>query len=245
VTDTAAGIDDRALRAVVFDFDGLMVDTESTALRSWQRLYQSFGEDLPLEKWVELIGTWDALWDPRAELEQRLGRPLDWTAIEPERMAVEHGLADEQPLLPGVETLIEEALEVGLRLAVASSSSHSWVTHHLERLGLTRRFAVLATRHDVTRTKPDPALYSLALARLGVRPSQAFALEDSVHGVASAKHAGLAVVAVPGPIMREADFSAADLRVDSLAHVTLAGLASSLGFQPPAQPSRPTDLPME
>jgi len=245
VTETTAGTDDRALRAVVFDFDGLIIDTETTALRSWQQLYQSFGEDLPLEKWVDLIGTWDAVWDPRAELERHLGHALDWEAIEPERMATEYGLADEQPLLPGVETLIEEALEVGLRLAVASSSSHSWVTHHLERLGLTRRFAVLATRHDVTRTKPDPALYSLALARLGVRPSQAFALEDSVHGVASAKHAGLAVVAVPGPIMREADFSAADLRVDSLAHVTLAGLASSLGFQPPAQPSRPTDLPME
>lgn len=209
-----------------------MIDTETTALRAWQQLYAQFGEELPLDKWVLLIGTWDALWDPRAELEQRVGRRLDWDALEPERMAVEYALADEQPLLPGVADLLAEAATAGVRLAIASSSSERWVRHHLGRLGIAERFDVLATRHDVERTKPDPALYELALERLGVSASEAFALEDSVHGVAAARGAGLQVVAVPGSIMRGADFSAADLTLGSLTDTSLAELAGRLGFTP-------------
>lgn len=227
---TTEHTDGRALRAVVFDFDGLMIDTESTALRAWQQLYESFGQELPLAEWVKLIGTWDALWDPRAELEQRLGKTLDWETIEPERMAAEFRLADEQQLLPGVSDLLDEAAASGVRLAVASSSSLAWVSHHLERLGIAERFEALATRHDVARTKPDPALYELALERLGVDAGQAFALEDSVHGVAAARAAGLKVVAVPGAIMLDADFSAANLRLDTLRGVSLAHLARRLGF---------------
>ncbi|MRR13248.1 HAD family hydrolase, partial [bacterium] len=183
--------------------------------------------------WVNLIGTWDAPWDPRAELEQRLGRPLDWDAIEPERMAAEYALADAEPLMPGVADILEEAAAAGVEIAIASSSSERWVRHHLERLGIADRFAALATRHDVPRTKPDPALYSLALERLGVAAPEAFALEDSVHGLAAAKASGLQVVAVPGPLMVHADFSAAEIRLDSLAGASLPVLAEHLGFASP------------
>lgn len=228
-TDTNAQ-DGRALRAVVFDFDGVMIDTEATSLGAWQQLYASFGEQVPLEKWVTLIGTWNAAWDPRAELEARVRRALDWDMIEPERMAAEYALADEQPLLPGVETLLADAEAAGVRLAIASSSSERWVRHHLERLGIAGRFEALATRHDVERTKPDPALYLLALERLGVDALEAFAVEDSVHGVAAARAAGMPVVAVPGALMRGADFSAATLTRDTLEGVALSSLASRLGF---------------
>lgn len=227
--------DARALRAVVFDFDGLMVDTEATAVRAWQQLYASFGEELPLHEWVNLIGTWDAPWNPRAELELRAGRPLEWEMLEPERMAAEYALADAEPLMPGVADILDEAAAAGIALAIASSSSERWVRHHLERLGIVDRFAALATRHDVPRTKPDPALYSLALERLGVAAREAFALEDSVHGVAAAKASGLQVVAIPGPLMVHADFSAADILLDSLAEASLPGLAAHLGFASPRQ----------
>lgn len=215
-------------RAVIFDFDGLIVDTETTALRSWQELYARFGETLPLDKWVTLIGTWDARWSPRAELDERLGRRLDWDTLEPARMARERSLADEQPLLPGVLDRLDEARELGLWLAVASSSSREWVEHHLARLGILDRFCALLTRDDVVRTKPDPALYVGALEALGVPPEAAFALEDSVHGVAAAKGAGLAVVAVPGPLMAEADFTAADAVIGTLVDATLAEIAATL-----------------
>lgn len=222
--------DGRALRAVVFDFDGVIIDTESTALLAWQQLYESFGQELPLDEWVNLIGTWDAVWDPRADLERRIERKLDWDRIEPGRMAAEYELADAQRLLPGIAGLLDDAARAGIPLAIASSSSLTWVAHHLDRLGIADRFEVLATRHDVPRTKPDPALYALALERLGVSAHAAFALEDSVHGVASALAAGLQVVAVPGALMHGADFSAATLRLESLDRVTLASLASHLGF---------------
>lgn len=227
INNTADG---RALRAVVFDFDGLMVDTETTALRAWQHLYKRYGQEVPLHEWVRLIGTWDSPWDPRADLEQRVGYALDWDTVEPERMAAEYALADAEPLLPGVQALLDEARDLGLPLAIASSSSLTWISHHLERLGIARYFEVLATRHDVPHTKPDPALYVLALERLGVHPSDAFALEDSVHGVAAARGAGLQVVAVPGTIMQGADFSAASLRVDTLVGTSLCQLSERLGF---------------
>jgi len=220
--------DDRAFRAVVFDFDGLIIDTETTALRSWQELYARFGEELPLDRWVTLIGTWDAEWSPAAELEERLGRSLDWDMLEPERMARERALAHAQPLLPGVLARLDEAREMGLRLAIASSSSRAWVEKHLARLGILDRFCALLTRDDVERTKPDPELYRGVLAALGVTAAEAFALEDSVNGVVAAKGAGLRVVAVPGPLMHGADFSGADLRIGSLAEVKLVEIIARL-----------------
>jgi HAD superfamily hydrolase (TIGR01509 family) len=213
--------DGRAFRAVIFDFDGLIIDTETTAFRAWSELYERFGEELPLERWVTLIGTWDADWSPAAELERRVGHALDWGTLEPERMAREHRLADAQPLLPGVLARLDEAAALDVRLAIASSSSRAWVERHLARLGILERFEALLTRDDVERTKPDPALYRGALSALGVDAAVTFALEDSVHGVAAARGAGLRVVAVPGPLMRTAEFSAADLVLESLEEASL------------------------
>ena len=143
-------------------------------------------------------------------------------------MAREHALADAQQLLPGVLARLDEAAELGLRLAVASSSSRTWVARHLARLGILDRFEALLTRGDVERTKPDPGLYLGALAALDVDAHEAFALEDSVNGILAAKTAGLHVVAVPGPLMRCADFSAADLLLASLEEHPLAEIAARL-----------------
>jgi HAD superfamily hydrolase (TIGR01509 family) len=229
VTDPIDLQDDRALRAVVFDFDGLIIDSETTALRSWQELYAAYGEEVPVEKkWVNLIGTWDADWSPAAELEARIGHPLDWDTLESERRAREIALADEQPLLPGVLDALDAATALRLRLAIASSSSLAWVERHLLRLGIYDRFEALITRDDVVRTKPDPELFVRALEALGVRADEAFAFEDSVHGVTAAKGAGMRVVAVPGPLMRDRDFTAADLRLESLEDMPLARILERL-----------------
>lgn len=230
MTDRTFLDDRRELRAVVFDFDGLIIDTESTALRSWQELYERFGQTVPVGKWIQLIGTWDALWDPRAELEMLVGHALDWEALELERRARERELADQLPMLPGVLPLLEEARARELRLAIASSSSEEWVRHHLDRLGIAGYFDALATRHDVARTKPDPALYRLALERLGVTAGEAIAFEDSLNGVIAAKGAGLQVIAVPGTLMEGQDFSAAEALLTSLEGISLGGLAARLGL---------------
>jgi len=219
----------RAISAVVFDFDGLIIASETNAVRSWQDLYARFGHELPLDKWVTLIGTWDAEWDPRAELAARVGNGHDWEAIERERRAGELAGAWQLPALPGVIDRLDDAARLGLPLAIASSSDREWVVGHLERLGIAGRFSAVITRDDVTRTKPDPELFTRAVEALGAAPERTLAIEDSLHGVAAAKSAGLRCVAVPNPLLSNADYSAADVVTDSLAACTLEELIARLG----------------
>jgi HAD superfamily hydrolase (TIGR01509 family) len=215
------------IRALVFDFDGLMVDTEATSLQSWQELYAQHGQELPLDLWVTLIGTWDATFNPTVYLEQRIGREL--TAAEhAERYSRELALAAQMPLMPGVLAHLDAADERGLPMAVASSSSRQWVEGHLAGHGLRERFACVLTRDDVTATKPDPELYLAAVACLGVAPGDALAYEDSAHGVTAAKDAGMWCVAVPGPLTAQSDFSRADRVLRTLADIVPARLWESV-----------------
>ncbi|MHB1341853.1 MAG: HAD family hydrolase [Coriobacteriia bacterium] len=215
--------------AIIFDFDGLIVDTETTAMQSWRELYATHGQELPMGLWLTLIGTWDAEWDPRRELEERVGHALDWERLEPVRRAREVELARAQPMLPGVRDWLDAAADLELHVGIASSSSREWVEGHLDRLGILDRFSALATRHDVERTKPDPALYALACATLGVAPAQAMAVEDSLHGVVAAHRAGLRVVAVPGPLMSHMDYDEAELLLPSLEAMGLGEALVALG----------------
>ena len=141
-----------------------------------------------------------------------------------------HGrLVDQLPLQPGVARYIADAQAMGLKLAVASSSSRQWVAGHLERLGVMDRFDAVLTRDDVTRTKPEPDLYRAALTGLGLSPGEAIALEDSPNGVTAAKRTGLYCVAVPNPMTRDLPLDHADLRPASLADVPLRELVTRVG----------------
>jgi HAD superfamily hydrolase (TIGR01509 family) len=216
------------IRALVFDFDGLLVDTEATSLQSWQELYAERGLELPLDLWVTLIGTWNAAFNPATYLEEQIGRALT-ESEHAERYAREWRLAAEQPLMPGVLKHIQAAEKLGLPLGVASSSSRRWVEGHLSDHDLRGRFACVLTRDDVTLTKPDPELYLAACACLGVLPAQALAYEDSAHGLTAAKDAGMPCVCVPGPLTAESDFGRADRVLRSLADVDPEGLWQDLG----------------
>jgi HAD superfamily hydrolase (TIGR01509 family) len=213
----------KRLRALVFDFDGLILDTEWPAYSTAAEVWSDHGLELELAAWQEILGTADhPHWTDM--LEQALGRPVDREALVPPRLARHHALIEAEELLPGVVDLIEAAHAAGIGLAVASSSPLDWVDDHLERRGLRARFDAVVTRDHVERTKPAPDLFRRAVAELGVHPGEAVALEDSRHGVDAARAAGLACVAVPNRITRLQDLTAADLVVDSLAEVTLADL---------------------
>jgi HAD superfamily hydrolase (TIGR01509 family) len=216
------------IRAVVFDFDGLIIASEMVAVASWQDLYRRFGHELPLEKWATLIGTWDAEWDPGVELAERVGNGHDWAAIERERRATELVGAWQLPPLPGVLDRIDDASRLGLPLAIASSSDRGWVSGHLERLGLAQHFDAVITRDDVTRTKPDPELFVRAVDALGHPAAETLALEDSIHGVIAAKAAGMRCVAVPNPLLAHEDYSAADLVLSSLDDLPLEAIIGRL-----------------
>ena len=212
------------IRALVFDFDGLILETEGPIFLSWQELYASYGFPLPFEVWATTIGSAEAEFDPARELERLVGQSLDWTAIEPARQRRELALISEQPLLPGVEQTLQEARRMGLKLGLASSSTCKWVNGHLRERGLRPYFEVVRAADDVRLTKPDPELYLAVLSALGVCGAEAVALEDSPNGIRAAKAAGMTCVAVPNHLTRQLALDEADLRLESLAEMSLESL---------------------
>jgi len=213
----------RALAALVFDFDGLVLDTESAEYRSINEVFSDHGEELSLELWSSFIGSVDhPHWTEI--LEGQLGRPVDRDQLVAARRATNRAVLAELPVNPGVIDLLDEARAAGVRLAMASSSPRSWVEGHLHDRQLLDHFEFVVCGDDVERTKPDPALYLLATGRLGVEAAAVVAIEDSPNGCLAAVAAGLSVLAVPGPLTRGMDFSVASRVIDSLNDVRLADL---------------------
>jgi HAD superfamily hydrolase (TIGR01509 family) len=216
------------IRAVIFDFDGLILETEGPIYKSWAEVYQSYGQVLPAELWVRVIGTWDNLFDPVAHLEGLINRRLDWRRIGVERAQRERELVLAQPILPGVLDYLQEAHRLGLKIGLASSSGGRWVNGHLERLGLRHYFEVIRVQEDVSRTKPAPDLFLSVMDALEITGHEGIALEDSQHGITAAKAAGLYAVAVPHTLTADLPFTGADLRLSSLAEVPLTSLIERL-----------------
>lgn len=218
----------RALRALVFDFDGLILDTETSQFQAWQEVFATHGATLTVADWAHVIGSADSGWDPAVEL----GRSTGQVYVRDELRAVWKPRRDElfaqETVRPGVLELIKEAKLRRLGLGIASSSPRWWVQGNLERLGIFDSFDAVTTGDEVERTKPDPAVYLLALERLRVPASAAIALEDSPNGVRAAQAAGMRCVAVPNDVTRHLDLSAADALLESLGELDLNDLPFTL-----------------
>jgi HAD superfamily hydrolase (TIGR01509 family) len=216
-----------ALRGLLFDFDGLIVDTETPSRASWQELYREHGHELPLDRWATLVGTVGG-WDPFETLEELVG-PVDRVALRERRLARELELGEIEELRPGVLEYLEEAERRGLATAIVSSSSNWWIDRHLGRLERAEHFdAIVAANGDEERAKPRPTLYVEALDRLGLGAEEAVAFEDSPNGVRAAKAAGLFCVAVPNGVTATLALDEADLVVASLAELPFASLVERL-----------------
>jgi putative hydrolase of the HAD superfamily len=213
------------IRAVIFDFDGLIVDTESTGYHTWREIFAEHGHELPVELYAQVVGTdFNTSYDPRRDLEVRTGRDFDWQAIELDRKARESELRQHLRLLPGVADRLQEADSLGLRIAIASSSPRTWIDSWMDQLGLHDHFHHISTVDDTGKVKPDPSLFLHAAEKLGVRPEEAVIFEDSLNGLRAALAAGIRCVVAPGPMTRHLDFEGAWKRVESLAHVSIAEL---------------------
>jgi HAD superfamily hydrolase (TIGR01509 family) len=212
------------IRALLFDFDGLLVDTESPSYEAWADVYRQYGHELTIERWSAAIGTLDGF-DPFGDLEGLLGRPLDRESVNARRREVEFAASDLEELRDGVAEYLEEAKRLGLARAIVSSSGQEWIRRHLERLDLLEGWScIVAADGDAARAKPRPTLYLEALERLDVTADEAIAFEDSPNGITAAKAAGLYCVAVPNPTTAALDVTHADLVLRSLEEVPLAEL---------------------
>jgi HAD superfamily hydrolase (TIGR01509 family) len=218
-----------AIEAVVFDFDGLIVDTESAWYDALAEIYRDHGVYLPLEKWGQCVGTSHDLFDPYDYLEELVGKPIDRIALK-ELAASKHSvIMKNRQIRPGVESYLQAAQQRGMKIGLASSSQRSWVERFLRHYGLIRYFECIRTGDDVAQVKPHPELYLLATAGLGVSPANAVAFEDSPNGAKAAKAAGLRCVIVPNPITATLTFGEHDLRLNSMADKELTEVLHLLG----------------
>jgi HAD superfamily hydrolase (TIGR01509 family) len=217
------------IRALIFDFDGLILDSETPTFTSWAEVFRSQGAELRLEVWSRYIGLVHGSFDPQEHLERALGRPVDMGPLRAEkrRRFLEMVLA--QPVMPGVLDYLDGARRLGLKTAGASSAPGEYVRGELARLGLFERFGAVLCGEDAPRCKPAPDLYLAAIKALGVAATEAIAMEDSPNGVAAAKAAGLFCLAVPNAVTRALDLSQANLIVGSLAELPLEELLRRAG----------------
>jgi HAD superfamily hydrolase (TIGR01509 family) len=212
------------LRALLFDFDGLILDTETPELVSWRELWEAHGHPFPVERFLSGIGTVGGF--GAADALEALAGPLDPSALE-RRSARKLALTEIEELRPGVLECLEQARAHGVVTAIVSSSSRRWIDLHLARLERAEHFDLIVTGdHDPARGKPHPTLYLEALAGLGVAAADATAFEDSPNGIAAAKAAGIFCVAVPNAVTAALDLDRADVVVGSLAELPFERLAA-------------------
>jgi len=210
-------INNHNFKAIIFDFDGTILDTESTELNAWLEIFEKYDVQFPMEFYIGKIGS-----GPIADI--LIKNLID---RNPEKQLTHNDLFEEfrdcetvyllkQEILPGVMEYLEYASRNEIKVAIASSSDAEWVHSNLDRLGIKRFFSHITTSDDVEKIKPAPDLFLDALKGLGVRSADAFVIEDSINGVRAAKAAGLFTIAVQNKISNKFDFSKADILLEKL-----------------------------
>lgn len=203
-------------KAVLFDFDGVLVDTEHAIYQAWRRLFVSHGHDLPLALYTRCIGTDFETWSPKRHLEDLTGKDFDWHGLDAARQEEIMRDLSTEGAMPGAADLLAALAEAGIPRAVVSSSSHHWVDGWLEKIGLAPWFATTVCRGDAPRIKPAPDLFLEGARRLGQAPEDCLVIEDSLNGLIAAKAAGMDVWVVPNRVTAGLDFTAADRLYASL-----------------------------
>lgn len=212
------------LRALILDFDGLVLDTETPIIDAYEQVYQRHGVPFERAPFRANIGHAEYGFNPWSAF----GPEAAVEALEEERRTINRALTELQPLLPGVRSTLEQAQARGLKLGMASNSSHGWVEPHMHRLGLHGFIQFFGCRGDTPSPKPEPDIYRFVANNLGIRPSEALALEDSGTGVLAAHRAGMKVVAIPNASTASHDFKHADLVLRSMEDLDLDKLSQIL-----------------
>jgi HAD superfamily hydrolase (TIGR01509 family) len=222
------------VRAVIFDMDGVLVDSEPLHFEVLNGILAERGQALDRAAYEAFIGTTtEATW---ATLIERFGLPASLESyLDRYNAALLDLFQRPHPPQPGVVSLIDRLQQQGLPLGLASSSPRLWIDATLGSIGLADRFQTIVAGDDVPpgQGKPAPAIYLLAAARLGVEPAACVAIEDSPNGVLSAHRAGMYVIGVRTPYTAHLTLDGASQVVDSLTQVDLARLS-----EPPGQDAK-------
>ena len=205
------------ISAVLFDFDGVLVDTEWAIYQAWKRTFEAHGQHLPLEIYTRCIGTDFNTWSPKVHLEDLTGKSFDWHDLDARRQEMILKELDHEGPMHGVVSSLQQLGIAGVPTAVVSSSSHHWVDGWLEKLGLDGCFTTTVCRGDAPRIKPAPDLFLEASHRIGIPADQCLVIEDSLNGLKAAKEAGMTTWIIPNRVTECLDFSAADGRFRSMA----------------------------
>ena len=201
---------------IIFDFDGVLVDTEWAIYQSWVHLYAREGQEISIETYSPCLGAGYSHWDPAAHLEKLTGKTYDWEKETPARQAMLEADLARMGLMAGALELMDWCAEQGIGMTVASSSSRRWVQGWLEKLGIYHRFDGVFTRTDGYPVKPEPALFEAARLCLGLEKADCLIIEDSENGTIAARNAGIPCAAIPNRMTESCDFSRAAYRFSSL-----------------------------
>ncbi len=218
------------LKALIFDFDGLILDTETPEVLVWQSIYKEHGFELPIEEWRKTVGGYGiSNFDAAQHLALLSSGRLDPVSSRARYRKESDEIIHASPILPGVMEMIGHAKKARVKVAIGSSSPHSWVDTHAKRLDIFHHFDFITCQDDVApgRTKPHPDIYLKSLERLEVQKNEAVVFEDSLNGVQASRRAGIFVVAVPNQLTKPMDVRG-DLTVSSIAELTLQDLQQKL-----------------
>lgn len=217
------------IKAFIFDFDGLIIDTESVVYQSWLEIYKTYNVDLPLSKWESIIGSSNNTFDPFEYLDQHTKLNINQPSLLSRFEKTLQEKTRSLPMLPGVVTYLKWAKKNNLFIGLASSSTRMWVSSHLNELGIETMFDIIRTSEDVNNVKPFPDLYLSVKKFLCLDDYEAVVFEDSRNGIIAANKAKFFTIAVPNAMTRNMDLSAANFILNTLSAVDPENLVKNTG----------------
>ena len=212
------------IKAIIFDFDGTIIDTETAWYVVFKQAYQQYGVDLSLETYSQCLGTSLASFNPYTYLTTHHNISLD---LEEFQTAIRNSYAkliEKETIRPGILTLLQQAKAAGLKIGLASSSHREWIDQFIHSLELDDYFECYCTADTVKNVKPHPELYLQALQQLDVQAHEAIAIEDSPNGARAAVTAGLHTVVIKNTLTTQLAFSQGHHTIESLEHYTLQNI---------------------
>ncbi|MEC2071388.1 HAD family hydrolase [Alkalihalophilus marmarensis] len=208
------------VKGVIFDFDGLILDTETHQYLLLQEIFSEYGCELPIERWQQEIGTHSGF-SPFQYLSENIHQKIDPPILQKQfKEKFNKKLVGEQAR-DGVEEYLQEAKELKLKIGLASSSNYKWVSTHLDNLNILHYFDCIKTSDDVEKVKPDPALYLETAKELGLLAEECLVFEDSANGALAAKEANMKCIIVPNQVTHTMNFCSVAHRMNSMSEMAL------------------------